>query len=592
MVDMLQKVHTAPGKLRAPLRNNEIADRFDDIATMLELGGANPFRVRAYRNAARFLRRYGREVAEAIAAGEDLSELPGIGEDLAGKIRDLAETGSTALLKSLKSKTPAIALELMRIPGLGPRRIRTLNRKLGLHTLAQLHQAALHGRVRLLPGFGKKLEQYLLQALEAQSTAGKRTKLAVATAAAQPLLAYLQNAPGVSDVVIAGSYRRGQDTVGDLDFLVTATPASGVIDAFKTYPEFARIQAAGTTRATGFLRSGLQVDLRVLAPESFGSALHYFTGSKAHNIAIRALGRKAGLTINEYGVFRGRRRLGGKTEKEVFAAVGLPYIEPELRENRGEIEAAANGMLPHLVTYSDLKGDLHGHSLYTDGTATIREMALAARRRGFSYIAITDHSRRMTITRGLDTARLRRQSAEIDRVNAALSGIFVLKGIEVDIRTDGALDLPDHVLAELDVVVAAVHSSFHLGREAQTTRIEKALANPLVTILAHPTGRMLESREPYEVDMPRLIRAAAAGGVALELNAQPERLDLSDVYCHMAKDAGLLISIASDAHAPEDYEQLRHGVAQARRGWLTPNDVLNTMSLGDLRGHLRRRRHT
>jgi DNA polymerase (family 10) len=585
---VLKVVHRGHSKLDAPLRNNEVADRFDDIAIMLELSGANPFRVRAYRNASRLLRRYGREVADMIAGGEDLSELPGIGEDLAGKIRDLAETGTTALLKSLKARTPTIALELMRIPGLGPRRIRTLTRKLHVHSLEQLQEAASAGRVRFLPGFGKKLEHYLLQTLQAHALKTTRVRLAIATSAAEALRAYLQQIPSISDVVIAGSYRRGQETVGDLDFLVTAPGKTEVVEKFKAYPEFVKIESAGTTRATAFLRSGLQVDLRVVAPESFGSALHYFTGSKSHNIAIRALARARGLKINEYGIFRGDRRIGGKSEEEVFAAVGLPYIEPELRENRGEIEAARRASLPNLISLSDLKGDLHVHSLHTDGTETIRNMALAARARGFCYIAITDHSRRMTVTHGLDPARLHRQGAEIDRINAELSDIRILKGIEVDIRTDGTLDLPDSALAPLDIVVAAVHGSFHLSREAQTARIEKALAHPLVRVLAHPTGRMIGTREAYEVDMARLTRAAAANGVAMELNAQPERLDLMDIHCRMAKEAGVLLSIASDAHASQDYDYLRYGVAQARRAWLEAKDVLNALSLPDLRKRLRR----
>jgi DNA polymerase (family 10) len=575
--------------LRAPLHNSEIADRFDDIAAMLELSQANPFRVRAYRNASRLLRRYGREASEMESAS--LAELPGIGEDLAGKIRDLAETGTTPMLEELTASTPPIALELMQVPGLGPKRIGKLIQQLHLQTVEQLQSDALAGRVRRIPGFGAKLEAYLLETLKARKLKNTRVRLATAAAVGKPLLAYLKRCPGISQAVIGGSYRRAQETVGDLDILAAAERGTDAIAWFKAYPEIAKIEAAGTTRATVFLRSGLQVDLRVVAAESFGAALHYFTGSKAHNIAVRGMGRERGLKINEYGVFRGRRRIAGKTEEEVFASVGLPYIEPEMRENRGEIEAALAGRLPKLVTVADLKGDLHVHSDHTDGTASIRDMALAAKARGLSYIALTDHSRRVAVARGLDPARLRREIAEIDRLNGEKLGIHIFKGTEVDILPDGTLDLPQNILAELDIVVAAVHSNFRLSREAQTTRIERALANPLVTILAHPTGRMLGTREPYDVDMQRLIRMAALHGVALEVNAQPERLDLSDIHCRMAKDSGVLLSIASDAHAPEDYDNLVYGVAQARRGWLEAIDVLNTLSLAKLRSVLDRRRH-
>lgn len=576
--------------LRAPLRNSEIADRFDDIATMLELSGANQFRVRAYRNASRLLRRYGREASELIAQGVSLAELPGIGEDLAGKIQNLAETGTTPMLEELKASTPPLALELMQIPGLGPKRIRKLIEELHLRTIEQLHRAAREERIRDIAGFGVKLEHYLLETLQARKRKTTRVRLATAAAAAKPLLAYLERCPGISQAVIGGSYRRGQETVGDLDILAVAEEGGEAIEWFKAYPEFAKIEAAGTTRATAFLRSGLQVDLRVVAAESFGAALHYFTGSKAHNIAVRTIGRERGLKINEYGVFRGPRRIAGKTEGEVFAAVSLPYIEPELRENRGEIEAARTGQLPKLVTLADLKGDLHVHSDHSDGTESIRDMALGAKKRGLSYIAITDHSRRVTVAHGLNVARLRREIAEIDRLNQEKLGVHLLKGSEVDILPDGTLDLPDSILAKLDIVVAAVHSNFNLGRAAQTARIEKALANPLVTILAHPTGRMLGTREPYDVDMAQVIRAAAAHGVALEIDAQPERLDLPDVYCRMAKDAGVLISIASDAHAGEDYDNLAYGVAQARRGWLEAKDILNVLSLAKLQSFLARRR--
>ncbi|WP_342238582.1 DNA polymerase/3'-5' exonuclease PolX [Inquilinus sp. OTU3971] len=563
----------------APPRNSEIADRFDDIATMLDLEGANQFRIRAYRNASRFLRRYGREASDMIAGGEDLAELPGIGDDLAGKIRDLVATGTTSLLDDLRAKTLPVSLNLMRIPGLGPKRIRALVDGLKIRSIGRLRQAAAEGRIRSLPRFGARLEQYLLRMLEERQSKSIRFPLSVAMTAARPLVAHLERGPTISRVVVAGSYRRGLETVGDLDILATAADRKAALDWFTRYGEVAEVRASGTTRATVLLRSGLQVDLRVVAEDSFGAALHYFTGSKAHNIAVRLRGRERGLKINEYGVFRGSRRIGGGTEAEVFAAVGLPTIEPELRENLGEIEAAAAGKLPELVRLKDLKGDLHVHSTYTDGTASIREMALAAKACGLSYIAITDHSRRLTVAHGLDSAGLRRQIAEIDRLNAEDLGIRILKGIEVDILPNGSLDLPDGVLAELDLVVAAVHSAFHLDREAQTRRIERALAHHLVTILAHPTGRLIGEREAYDVDMDRIVRAARAHWVILEINSDPERLDLRDVDCRRAKAAGVPVSIDSDAHQVGAFANLAYGVTQARRGWIEAADVVNTRSL-------------
>jgi DNA polymerase (family 10) len=575
--------------LKAPLRNSEIADRLDDIAVMLDLGEANPFRIRAYQTASRLLRRYGREASEMISKGEDLAQLPGIGKDLAGKIKELAETGTTDLLESLKSSTPPVAVELLKVPNLGPKRIRKLIAELDIHTIEQLHRAALDGRIQQVRGFGPKLQHDVLESLSTGKVKTSRIKLAVAAATVKPLLAYLKHCPDIDQAVTGGSYRRGQETVGDLDILVTAARAGRAIAWFSQYPELEKVTAAGKTKATAFLRSGVQVDVRVVAPVCFGAALHYFTGSKAHNIAVRALAQERGLKISEYGVFRRNRRIAGKTEAEVFGAVGLPYIEPELRENRGEIEAATAGTLPKLVKLDDIRGDLHVHSDHTDGTATIRSMALAARARKLEYMAITDHSRRVAMAHGLDAVRLRKQWHEIDRVNAEGLGVHLLKGIEVDILPDGTLDLPDAVLAKLDIVVAAVHSAFHLSREEQTARIEKALANPLVTVLAHPTGRMLGTREPYDVDMSRIIRAAATHGVALEVNAQPERLDLIDVHCRMAKDAGIRFSIASDSHAEQDFDNLAYGVSQARRGWLEPKDVINTCSLAELRSYLQRR---
>jgi len=388
--------------------------------------------------------------------------------------------------------------------------------------------------------------------------------------------------------VVAGSYRRCQETIGDIDILATAKRGGPVIERFTSYEEVAKVIASGTTRATVALRSGLQVDLRVVPAESYGSALHYFTGSKAHNIAVRKLGQQRGLKINEYGIFRGRKRIGGKTEDEVFAAVGLATIPPELREDRGEIEAAAAGRLPNLLELGDLHGDLHVHSKATDGHNTLEELVAAAEERGYEYIAVTDHSRRIAMAHGLDPRRLRQEMRQIDRINENHHRVALLKGIEVDILEDGKLDLPDDVLGELDLVVAAVHSKFDLSRQNQTERILRAMERPHFTILAHPTGRLIGEREPYDVDMSRIIAAAKDRGCFIELNAHPDRLDLTDLHCRMAKEAGVLVSIATDAHRAEELSYLRFGVGQGRRGWLEKGDVLNSRSLAKLRPLLAR----
>ncbi|MEK7842808.1 MAG: DNA polymerase/3'-5' exonuclease PolX, partial [Pseudomonadota bacterium] len=483
---------------------------------------------------------------------------------------------------------PSAITELLKIPGLGPKRVKALYHDLEVQTVEQLYAAARDGRIRVLPGFGEKSELNILQAVEAHASQTRRFKLAVAAQYADALRAFLALAPGVTQVTVAGSFRRMRETVGDLDILVTAAAARPVIQRFIGYEEVADTLAAGTTRASVILRCGLQVDLRVVAEESYGAALHYFTGSKAHNIAVRRLAQKRGLKINEYGVYRGKTRIAGETEESVYAAVGLSYIPPELRENRGEIALAQAGRLPQLLELGDLRGDLHVHTKATDGHNTLREMALAGKAYGFEYLAITEHSRRLSVAHGLDPLRLARQCEEIDRLNEELEGITLLKGIEVDILEDGSLDLPDEVLAQLDLVLGAVHSKFELTRVKQTERILRAMAHPHFTMLAHPSGRLIQQRAPYDVDMPRIIREARSRGCFLELNAHPERLDLLDSYCQMAKEEGVLVSVNSDAHSTFDFANLRFGIGQARRGWLEKQNTLNTRPLGELRSLLSR----
>ena len=571
-----------------PVHNADIAVIFDEIADLLEIEGANPFRVRAYRNAARTLRDLDRDVAAMIAEGEDLTELPGIGDDLASKIKEIVRTGTAATFEEHRKNVPATLTNLLKIPGLGPKRVQTLYHKLGIRTLEDLRNAAREGRVRKLQGFGAKIEQHILGQLQARTGEAKRFKLAIAAQYAEAFISYLKASAGVKRVTAAGSYRRARETIGDLDLLVSASSGSPVTDRFVSYPEVREVLAHGRTKASVRLACGLQVDLRVVPETSYGAALQYFTGSKEHSVLLRQLAQQRGLKLNEYGLFKGEESVAGETEESVYAAVGLPWIPPELRESRGEFEAAHAGRLPRLVELADLKGDLHAHTKATDGSNSLKEMVEAARRRGFEYLAITDHSRRLTMAHGLDPKRLLEQLEAIDRMNDAAPGLTILKGIEVDILEDGSLDLPDEDLGRLDLVVGAVHSHFRLSREKQTERILRAMDHPFFTILAHPSGRLIDEREPYEVDMPRLIHHARARGCVLEVNAHPVRLDLTDRGCQMAKDEGVLVSINSDAHSVLEFENLRYGVGQARRGWIEACDVLNARSLQALRPLLKR----
>lgn len=564
------------------VRNLAVAAVFEEIADRLDIQGANAFRIRAYRNAARMLQDLSGDVGAMVRQGRDLTELRGIGTDLAAKIREIVATGSCELLERLRREMPPAVTELLQIPGLGPKRVAVLWHDLDVQTPEQVLRAARDARIRALPGFGEKTERRIESAVAAHLSKERRLPLATAGHYADALVEHLRGASGVDRVVVAGSYRRMRETVGDLDLLVTARRRNTAIEHFTGYREIEEVLSRGSTRASVRLRGGLQVDLRLVAPESFGAALVYFTGSKAHNIALRRRAQERGLKVNEYGVFRGDTRVAGQTEESVYRALGLPLIPPELREDRGEIDAAAAGRLPELVAPEDLRGDLHAHTVATDGRGTIEEMAAAARALGFEYLAITEHSRRQRMAHGLDAQRLRAQGEEIDRLNRQAKGFRLLKGIEVDILEDGSLDLPDSALAGLDLVVAAVHSRFELSRARQTERILCALAHPRVKLLAHPSGRLIGQREPYDVDMTQVIRKAHEHRVSLELNAHPERLDLIDTHCRMAKDEGVPIAITSDAHDVAQFANLRFGIGQARRGWLERGDVLNTRPLREL----------
>ena len=571
------------------IHNPEIAKLFSQYAVLLEVKGANPFRVRAYRNAARTVENLPRDIAAMLREGADLTELPGIGEDLAHKISEIVATEQFGELEKLKHRVPVALAELTEVPGIGPKRVKALFRALKIGTLDQMFAAARDGRLKRVKGFGPKMIAGILKIAERRQGAPRRYKLSDAENLVASLLPYLKSSKGVTKAVVAGSYRRRKDTVGDLDLLVAAKAGSNVVDRFTAYEEVADVLAKGSTKASVRLKSGMQVDLRVVPERSYGAALLYFTGSKPHNIALRAMGLKRGLKVNEYGIFKGARWLAGRAERDVYARLGLPYIEPELRENQGEIEAAHAGRLPELLDLSDIRGDLHVHTNASDGEATLEEMVEAAGARGYEYIAITDHSKHIGITHGLDAKRLASQMRDIDRLNAKRGSLIVLKSAEVDILPDGKLALPNSILSELDIVVASVHSKFDLPARAQTDRMIRAMDNPYTSIIAHPFGRLIGERDPCQLDLQLLMKAALERGCYLEVNAQPTRLDLSDVQCRMAKELALLLAISTDAHTVETLAYMRYGVDQARRGWLTAKDVLNTRSLGDLRKLFRRR---
>ena len=571
--------------------NAEIARIFREVADQLELKRANQFRIRAYRNAARTVEESGRSIASlARKTPETLEDLPGIGADLAGKIRQIVRTGTLPMLATLERRAPKGATELMHVPGIGPRKAKVLAQRLHVRSLEGLKRAARAGRLHKVRGFGAKTEQRILAELAAPMLSERRWLRARAAQYGEPLLAYMRGAESITHAEIAGSFRRCRETVGDLDLLAESENGRAAVQYFLSYPEVRGVTAQGTTRAAVQLAGGLNVDLRVLPPESYGAALHYFTGSKAHNIAIRALGRAAGLKISEYGVHRGTKRIGGREEREVFEAVGLPWIPPELREARGEIEAARTGKLPRLVELRHIRGDLQMHTTDSDGRSSLEEMARAAQELGYEYIAVTDHTPTVRIAGGLDRAGFRRQMRRIDTLNAKLHGLTILKGAEVDVHADGSLDLDDGTLAAFDIVVVALHSSLALPSAQQTQRLTRAIRNRGVNILAHPTARLIPRRQAARFDLDEVCRVAASEGVALEINAQPERLDLDDIAARRAVELGASISIDTDAHSVEELRFMRWGVDQARRAWVERRDVINTLPLDKLLTRLQARR--
>lgn len=585
------------------MENVDVARTLTLLADLLEIQGANPFRIRAYRNAVNTIESLSRPLQDMIAEGEDLTELPGIGDNVAAHIEELLATGSIDRLREVEAEFPRSLVELMELEGVGPKKARKLFLELGVRTVDELAAAIAAGRVQELEGFGEKSVEKIGRAIERYRKRSGRFRLDEAEELVAGVLAHMEGAPGVERIEVAGSLRRRKETIGDVDLLAQCEgDGTPVVEHFVAYPEAARAEAAGPTKGSIVLRSGLEVDLRVVPKRSFGAALVYFTGSKDHNVNLRTRAVRDGLRVNEWGVFRvpegadadalaraEGRRVAGETEEEVYRALGMRWIPPELRENRGEIEAALGGELPRLVTQRDIRGDLQMHSTWSDGRASIEEMARAGAARGYAYMAITDHSQAMAMVQGLTPKRARAQWKEIERVRERVPGIEILKSAEVDILKDGTLDLPDEVLAELDLVVVSVHSHMEQDKKTMTERVLRAIAHPEVDVLAHPTGRQLGRRDPFPIDVEAVLEAAAELSVAVELNANPRRLDFSDVHVHRAKELGVPVAIDTDAHSPAGLEDMRFGVDQARRGWLEPADVLNAKTLAQLKKWLRRR---
>jgi DNA polymerase (family 10) len=570
------------------VQNPDIARLFGQIADLLEIQGANPFRVRAYRNAARTIADSAEPLAGWVTQGKDLTELPGIGDDLADKIATIVKTGGLPLHKQLvKDLSPGV-LDLLRIPGLGPKRVKQLREKLKVKSGADLAKAIAAGKVAKLPGFGAKMIEKIQGGLGRAETGDRRLVLHEVEPHAKALLAWMKDAGGIDQIEIAGSYRRRVETVGDLDVLVTARSPQDVIARFTSYPDAASIEAKGGKRAAVQLRGGLQVDLRVMEPAEYGAALVYFTGSKAHNIELRQRAIDRGYKLNEYGVWKGERRVAGKTEADVYAKLDLPLIPPELREARGEIDLAERGALPRLVTREEIRGDLQMHTDASDGTATLATMVAAARALRYSYIAITDHGPRVSM-KALDARKLRAQWKAIDKINPTLADLRVLKSVEMDIRENGDLDFPDDVLAEADYVVATIHYGLTQPERQITDRLLGAIANRWVDAIGHPTGRILGKRDSYRFDFDAVAKAAAATGCLLEINGS-ERMDLPDTLAAAAQQAGCRFVLSTDSHAPVELEFMRYAVDLARRAGLEARDILNTRPTADFLQGLRRAR--
>lgn len=581
------------------MENAEIAGVFNEIADLLEIKGENPFRIRSYRNAALVVEGWPESFRTLFEKGaENLDGIPGIGASIREKIIEMLTTGSCKFHDEIVKEFPPGIFDILKLSGVGPKKAALFYNKLGIGTVDGLEKAVNAGALQGLAGMGKKSEQKILKAIKDFRALSGRFNLSIAIPCATALMDYLKKTEGVQRVEAAGSLRRWKESVGDLDILAVSSDPDHVMGAFTAHPEVRDIVSKGRAKSTVILRAGLQVDLRVIEEESFGAALQYFTGSKAHNIVLRDRAKRRGLKISEYGVFTvksgGEKRIAGRTEEEVYKAVGLKWIPPELRENTGEIEAAGQGSLPVQIEVSDIRGDLHTHTDESDGADSLEEMAKEAMKRGYEYLAITDHSKAVGIAHGLDAKRALRQIKAIDAYNEKLKKagkkFRLLKGSEVDIRADGSLDHPAEVLDGLDCVVASIHSGFTMERERMTARIIKAIRSGKINIIAHPTGRLIGAREPFEVDMEEVMDEAEKYGVALELNSYPDRLDLKDSHLRLAREKGIPVAVSTDSHSRRHFDNLLFGIHTARRGWLEKKDILNTRTLKELMSFLEKKR--
>jgi len=573
------------------MENREIAAVFEEISNLMKINQDDPkwtFKAAAYDRAKRAVEDLP-ERLEDIARNPNrkLTDIPGIGEDLAKKIVELVETGKSKYHQEQLAKVPASLLALLQLQTVGPQKVRLFYREAGIKSVDDLEVAAKAGRLRSLPGMSVKSEENILKALEVYRRAAGRFRLDTAYETAQQLTRYLKEFGGVEEVTPAGSLRRGRETVGDLDLLVTGRDHAGIADHFARFPEVAQLLAKGEDKVSVKLQNDLQVDVRLLDRESYGAALQYFTGSKEHNVALRERAKKRGWKLSEYGLFQGEEALARRSEEEIYAKLDLPWIPPELRENLGEIEAAEKGELPRLVELGDIKGDLQMHTTASDGKASVEEMAQAAKQLGYEYILITDHSKAVTIANGLDEKRAVENIQRIKAARQKVKGIRIWAGAEVDILGDGSLDYPNEILKQFDIVLVSIHSRMNMPGPEMTARLLKALANPYVRILGHPTGRQILKRDPFVFDLEKVFAAAKGYGVILELNGNPERLDLCDRHLKLARDRGMKVIISTDAHSPEHFKLMRYGVVTARRGWLRKEDVLNTLPPDKLLANLR-----
>jgi len=564
------------------MKNHEIVRIFNEIADLLEIKAENPFRIRAYRRAALNIESLSKDVAEIPR--EELMKIPGIGKDLAGKIEEYVNTGGIQAYEDLRKELPEGFGELLSVPGLGPKTARLISGELKIKNVQELERFAREHKLSSLRGIKEKTEDNIIRGIEMLKRGTERHPLGKVLPLANEILEQLRRQAPVKRLSIAGSIRRWKDTIRDIDILATSNDPKGFMNVFVRLPSVKDILMHGPTKSSVILHEGIQVDLRVVEEESFGAALAYFTGGKSHNIRLREMAVKAGLKINEYGVFREKDggKIGGRKEEDIYRVLGLPFIPPELREDTGEIEAALEGRLPDLVCLGDIRGDLHVHTKRSDGSHDYDELIEEAAKRGYEYIAITDHSKGLGIAGGLSEERLVDEKKEIDAINKRLRGFRLLAGVEVDIRSDGRLDFPDDILSQMDIVVASIHSGFRQSKERITGRLAAAMRNPYVSVIAHPTGRLIGERDPYDVDMGEVLKVAKETGTAIEINAYPLRLDLNDVHVKSAKEIGVRLVISTDTHIVSQFEYMSYGVSIARRGWLEKQDVLNTLGYKSL----------